>query len=151
MVPAMGFALCACVDLGVIAASSTGGIAPPDPSIQKCIDDGYGIVHVYNESGVPTLALCVDELGKRKCESWAYYRGECRMEAGGGARPSSGSSKPEGEVAGTMRKCGVNTSAGGANGHDLSHGDEACASGTGSSDGPRLERGAGSEASGSGT
>ena len=53
--------------------------ALPNPSTQRCLDDGYEIetVEVY---GVPTMEYCIDRKTGLKCEAWAYFRGECRFE-----------------------------------------------------------------------
>jgi putative hemolysin len=52
--------------------------AMPDVSIKRCLDDGYEVVSV-TKGGIPSKYLCIDPKTKRKCESWAYYRGSCQL------------------------------------------------------------------------
>lgn len=89
LLPVMGLALfaCACVDTvsnrsGFVTQPAVSTqprvVAPlPDVSVQQCVDDGFDLVAIYNASGVPERYLCVDRWSGHKCESWAYYRGEC--------------------------------------------------------------------------
>lgn len=49
-----------------------------DPSLEKCISDGYRLVPIQ-ELGVVHSYLCVNEAAHKKCDSWAYYRKECSL------------------------------------------------------------------------
>ncbi|MEJ2621780.1 MAG: hypothetical protein P8163_16450 [Candidatus Thiodiazotropha sp.] len=59
----------------------------PDVSIQPCVDDGYEVVQV-NRNGIPENYLCVNPKTNLKCDSWAYYRGECQLDADGAKQSS---------------------------------------------------------------
>ncbi len=50
----------------------------PNPAARKCLDDGYRLVAV-KENGVPRWHFCIDSKSGKKCEVWAYFRGECRL------------------------------------------------------------------------
>jgi putative hemolysin len=54
----------------------------PDVSIQHCVDDGYEVVQV-SRNGIPANHLCINPKTNLKCDSWAYYRGDCQLDAGG--------------------------------------------------------------------
>ena len=87
-------------------------VAPlPDVSVRRCVDDGFDLVAIYNASGVPERYLCVDRHSGRKCESWAYYRGECALGAQWNTIPGS-SSAPRKSETGYMSNCGSNELAG---------------------------------------
>jgi putative hemolysin len=61
-----------------------------DISIQHCLDDGYEAVSVM-KGGVPARYLCVNPKTKQKCETWAYYRGSCKLaDSNKQSSPSSG-------------------------------------------------------------
>lgn len=65
------------------ALGETVGLA--NPAALRCIDNQYELIHVHDESGVPVSSLCINRKNNRKCESWAYYRGECSLEGPGDA------------------------------------------------------------------
>ncbi|MCY3639606.1 MAG: hypothetical protein OXH37_01165 [Gammaproteobacteria bacterium] len=44
----------------------------------KCLDDGFRLETVHR-NGIPVYALCIDHASQSKCESWAYFRGECPL------------------------------------------------------------------------
>ena len=48
----------------------------PNPADRKCVEDGHRVEPIYR-NGLPVESYCVDERTGTKCESWAYYRGEC--------------------------------------------------------------------------
>ena len=103
-------------------------VAPlPDVSVRKCIDDGFELVAVYNESGVPERYVCVDRQNGRKCESWAYYRGECALGRGWNTFPDS-STPPHKSATGFESKCGSNGQAGKTKQHNQSVTGSACSS-----------------------
>ncbi len=51
-----------------------------DPSIAKCQSDGYQVQPVLS-GGVVSRYLCINPQSKRKCDSWQYFRGECRLDS----------------------------------------------------------------------
>ncbi len=53
-----------------------------DVSVQRCIDDGYTAAPVLRD-GIPGSYLCIDSETQKKCDSWAYYRGECQLKGSG--------------------------------------------------------------------
>lgn len=155
LVPAMGLTLlaCACVDSvstrSVFVTQPAVSTQPrvvsplPDVSARKCADDGFELVAIYNESGVPERHVCVDRHSGRKCESWAYYRGECVLGAKWDTIPGSSPAPREGATA-YMSNCGSNEQSGethqsvtgGACPSDIPSYDTPAGSG-----GPRLESG----------
>ncbi len=116
LLPIMGPALfaCACVDtvstqpLNVtrpaVSTEAQVAAALPDVSVQKCIDDGFDVAEIYNASGVPESYICVDRQHGQKCESWAYYRGECALGAGWNTQPGIAPTSRESSV-GHASKC----------------------------------------------
>lgn len=60
------------------ASASHGVRRVPNVAHQKCVEDGYE-VEAIEENGIPIGAECVDRRTGRRCEVWAYYRGECRL------------------------------------------------------------------------
>jgi len=123
LLPAMGLALLAsaCVDTvstrpvfvtQPAVSTQPRVVAPlPDVSVQKCVDDGFELVAIYNASGVPERYVCVDRHSGRKCESWAYYRGECVLGAKWDTMPDS-SPAPRKSATGYVSNCGSNEQAG---------------------------------------
>jgi len=75
---------------GECQLDADGSMTPPpdmpsqkiaNPSSKKCIEDGYTLKTPVSSKGVPTgVELCVDESTGKKCEAWAYFRGECHFE-----------------------------------------------------------------------
>ena len=51
----------------------------PNPADKKCIDDGYSLQQV-TKGGVPVGSECISAKSGAKCESWAYFRGECLLK-----------------------------------------------------------------------
>ncbi|MCG7984053.1 MAG: hypothetical protein JAY90_15050 [Candidatus Thiodiazotropha lotti] len=51
----------------------------PDKSIQHCKEAGFESV-VVTENGIPTSYLCINPSTNKKCDSWAFYRGNCRLD-----------------------------------------------------------------------
>lgn len=49
-----------------------------DPSIKKCIADGYQTEPVQ-QNGIVHSYLCINPLSNEKCDSWRYFRGECKL------------------------------------------------------------------------
>lgn len=52
--------------------------ARANPSAEKCLADGYRL-EARLENGVPSDYDCVDSRAGRRCDAWAYFRGECRL------------------------------------------------------------------------
>jgi putative hemolysin len=48
----------------------------PNPAVAKCAADGWRTEPVLT-NGVPTGSVCVEPGTGRRCEAWAYFRGEC--------------------------------------------------------------------------
>ena len=120
-------------------------VAPlPDVSVRRCVDDGFDLIAVYNASGVPERYLCVDRQSGRKCESWAYYRGECVL--GMEWSTTSGSAAaPREAVSGQVPNCAATGQAGESKLHGQSATGSGCPSGMSShgasTSSPRLESG----------
>jgi putative hemolysin len=53
-------------------------LSMPNISIKHCLDDGYEVVKVTKD-GIPMRYLCINPKTRQKCETWAYYRGSCRL------------------------------------------------------------------------
>ncbi|MES9943039.1 MAG: hypothetical protein ABW104_18265 [Candidatus Thiodiazotropha sp. 6PLUC2] len=51
----------------------------PDSSIQFCKDAGFDAVAV-TENGIPTKYLCINPKTNKKCDSWAFFRGDCKLD-----------------------------------------------------------------------
>ena len=89
-----------------LAFGETSGLA--NPADRHCLDNQYELVHVHDGSGVPVSSLCVDRENNGKCESWAYFRGECSLgESQDSAR--SDSAPPELRSADEMQDPSVGT------------------------------------------
>ena len=56
-----------------------------NPADVKCVEEGYQLQYV-REDGIPIKGLCVNERTGAKCESWAFYRGECSLGHGAAGR-----------------------------------------------------------------
>lgn len=72
--------------------ASQPGVA--NPATQKCLQDGYTSEAILSAEGVPVGHVCVNQKASKKCEEWAYLRGECRLEEDG-VSPSTPSSSPK--------------------------------------------------------
>jgi putative hemolysin len=68
-------------------AENTPGKQLADASVQRCIDDGYTAAPVLRD-GIPSSYLCINSETRKKCDSWAYYRGECQLKGSGLSSPS---------------------------------------------------------------
>ena len=76
---------------GVFAAAAAGALAGclsmapgeasgfANPADQHCIDQQHELVPIFDATGVSVGTLCVNRWNNRRCESWAYYRGECSL------------------------------------------------------------------------
>ncbi len=51
-----------------------------NPAAARCLRDGYRLEFIYSPDGVPLQGLCVNDAMSAKCEEWAYFRGECRLD-----------------------------------------------------------------------
>lgn len=51
-----------------------------NPAAARCLRDGYRLEFIYSPEGVPLQGLCVNDKVGAKCEEWAYFRGECRLD-----------------------------------------------------------------------
>lgn len=52
----------------------------PNPADVKCAADGWRTEPVLT-NGVPTGTVCIEPDSGRRCEAWAYFRGECPAAA----------------------------------------------------------------------
>ena len=50
-----------------------------NPADEHCVEAGHRLEYVY-EDGIAVDALCVNDLTRAKCASWAYFRGECTLD-----------------------------------------------------------------------
>jgi putative hemolysin len=50
-----------------------------NPATQKCIADDHTLETVQSSTGVPISHICVNKKNGKKCEEWAYLRGECQL------------------------------------------------------------------------
>jgi putative hemolysin len=60
------------------ATNAAHGVA--DPSVKYCLKQGYKSQAVMRD-GIPQSYLCVDAESGKKCDSWAYFRGQCELGA----------------------------------------------------------------------
>lgn len=75
-----------------------------NPAAQKCVEAGYTQAVLYSQNGVPTGMLCVNKEKGKKCEQWAYFRGECQLDADGSIIPPPNT--PSQKIANpSSRKC----------------------------------------------
>lgn len=51
-----------------------------NPAAARCLRDGYRLEFIYSPEGIPLQGLCVNDKVGAKCEEWAYFRGECRLD-----------------------------------------------------------------------
>jgi putative hemolysin len=49
-----------------------------NPADKKCIADGFTLLPRI-ENGIPIGSDCADLKTGKKCDSWAYFRGECTL------------------------------------------------------------------------
>lgn len=69
--------------------------APPtvaeviNPAAQKCVESGYTQAVLYSKNGIPTGMLCVNKEKGKKCEQWAYFRGECQLDNNASITPQN--------------------------------------------------------------
>ena len=49
-----------------------------NPTIQHCQESGYQVLPVV-EDGVTRSHFCLNAESGKKCDSWAFYRGECSL------------------------------------------------------------------------
>ena len=63
--------------------SPTGADQPslqmPDPSVALCLENGRQLAPM-RKAGIVQSYLCINPETGLKCDSWAYYRGECSLE-----------------------------------------------------------------------
>jgi putative hemolysin len=60
-----------------------------NPAAARCLRDGYRLEFIYSPNGVPLQGLCVNAVAQAKCEEWAYFRGECRLDKASPTPPPS--------------------------------------------------------------
>ena len=51
----------------------------PDPSVALCLENGHQLAPM-RKAGIIQSYLCINPETGLKCDSWAYYRGECSSE-----------------------------------------------------------------------
>lgn len=64
------------------ACNSNAQVAAPkvaNPAAQKCVQDGYTRKVILSPTKVPTRGICINKSAGKKCEEWAYFRGECQL------------------------------------------------------------------------
>ncbi len=67
----------------------------PNPSDAKCVADGWRTEPILG-NGVPTGTMCIEPDTGRRCEAWAYFRGECpAKDSGHPAREQEEPGKPD--------------------------------------------------------
>lgn len=49
-----------------------------NPADEKCLRDGYQVKPVL-KNGIPIDSECINPDNGRKCQTWAYFRNECRL------------------------------------------------------------------------
>lgn len=54
-------------------------VATRNPTIQHCEESGYKVKPVV-EDGLTRSHVCLNESSGKKCDSWAFYRGECSLD-----------------------------------------------------------------------
>lgn len=71
------------VPLADSTAASPGADRPisriPDPSVELCLQDGHQLAPVRKD-GIVQSYFCINPKIGLKCDSWAYYRGECSLD-----------------------------------------------------------------------
>jgi len=55
-------------------------VAIANPAAEKCVQDGYAQELLFSPEGMPIKALCVNKEAKQKCDEWAYFRGDCKLD-----------------------------------------------------------------------
>ena len=50
-----------------------------NPATKKCADDGY-ILGSIKRNGIPSTYICKNPANGKKCETWKYFRGECKLD-----------------------------------------------------------------------
>lgn len=55
------------------------GVAVSNPTIERCLSSGFEVEPVL-DNGIVRSHLCVNAKAGKKCEAWAFYRGECALE-----------------------------------------------------------------------
>ena len=50
-----------------------------NPADRFCVDNEFELVQVYDATGVAVSSVCIDRRNNKKCNSWAFYRGECML------------------------------------------------------------------------
>ncbi len=51
----------------------------PNPAVLKCIDDGYDLRPVKQNS-IVIRYICINSKNDKECKAWEYYRGECTLK-----------------------------------------------------------------------
>jgi putative hemolysin len=64
-------------------------VAIANPAAEKCVQDGYTQELLWSSEDVPTGALCVSNKTGQKCEEWAYFRGDCKLDVSISENPPS--------------------------------------------------------------
>ena len=79
--------LCVCA---VAQPRSVGSPAQvPNPASVHCVESGHLLAYEH-ENGLPVRGVCVNQETGAKCPAWAYFRGECSLEAPRKREKSSG-------------------------------------------------------------
>ncbi len=61
-------------------SSSQGASGMANPADEHCVEAGYRLDFIRKQ-GIPVDALCINDKTGAKCETWAFFRGECVLDA----------------------------------------------------------------------
>ena len=74
---------CACAAAGTRAESQPTRVQLANPAARKCLDDGHHLQTVRAADGLPIAQDCVDPSSGKRCDSWDYFRDQCRLPTSG--------------------------------------------------------------------
>lgn len=58
-------------------SNSTQGMT--EPSVKYCLEHGHKAQPVTRD-GIPQSYLCINVQSGKKCDSWAYFKGQCDLD-----------------------------------------------------------------------